>query len=411
MFLNHRWTWALGMWASLAHIGHAQNVDDWTPLWRYQGAIGLDAWDIHQQADSREMARLLFLADSTPQWTEKNPSPWVRFDGQALFSPQLSAQLKFRGSQSSDWRADELNVNWDVSPSLGATLGVVDYKTSWCRTYEVDSPWVRENDPFCAVRTTEQATGGAPGAQVHANWTGAHFVWQAQVGTYNPLLLSYDDEEFSNQRLMHGSYVKRNRKHGASLSAVHLHTGAEFRLSYLKTDQLARYQPGVRASFYDKPQDVEVVYAGLALPINAAWQVRLTHLDSRLNSHFMPTDAPNWIFDFGYQRRSTTAELNWKASDIDTLGLAYSRYTADDQTDITSKTNLTRKLRLNTSTFTNTLWSMTWRRDWTDSVYSAVQWTKSRSRDTDDLLTSEGNRHDANQAKGHALGLRVGIRF
>lgn len=167
--------------------------------------VGVDAWDIRADASLPSTQRLLFLADSTPQWTYRNPSAWVRFDGQWSVSESLSARFKFRGDQSADWRVDELNLGWAISPTLGLSAGVLDYKTSWCRTYDVESTWVRENDPFCTVRTTDQATGSAPGLQAHTQWDTRDHQWQAQVGVYNPLLLNHDRQEFNNQVLLYDS--------------------------------------------------------------------------------------------------------------------------------------------------------------------------------------------------------------
>ena len=394
--------------ALIATAAQAEDDGSYPLQFRFHGEVGFDAWDINKNAQTPVMDRLLFLADSTPQWSERNPSPWIRFDSEAWFSPQLSGRFKFRGSQSSDWRIDELNLNWQASPLLGATVGVVDYKTSWCRAYDVDSPWVRENDPFCTVRTTEQATGAAPGAQLHTNWTAGAWMWQALIGTYNPLLLDYDEEEFNNTPLPNASFVKSNRKHGISVNAVHLHTGAEFRLSYLDTEQLGKHQPSQNALFYDKPQDVAVIYVGLSLPVHPRLQLRLTQLDSRLNSRFYPSDSPAWIFDYTYRRESTTAELYWKLNEQNTIGLGFSKYSADEKTVITRKIDVNEKYQRRASSFTNQLWSISWRRDWSRKVYTAIQWSESQSEDKVVLFGSPPRTRLAN---GDGIGVRFGIRF
>jgi hypothetical protein len=404
---THRIT-ALLCWTLSAPGAWADSNVAYPIQYRFQGAFGFDAWDISKNSESSVMDRLLFLADSTPQWSERNPSPWVRFDSEALFSQQLSGRFKFRGSQSSDWRIDELNLNWQASPTLGATIGVVDYKTSWCRAYDVDSPWVRENDPFCTVRTTEQATGAAPGAQLHTNWSAGAWMWQALIGTYNPLLLDYDEKEFNNTPLRDASFVASNRKHGISVNAVHLPTGAEFRLSYLETEQLGRYKPSQNALFYDKPQDVDLIYAGLSLPLHPRLQVRVTQLDSRLNSRFYPSDSPAWIFDYTYLRESTTAELYWKLNEQDTLGIGFSKYSADEKTVITRKIDVNEKLQRRASSFTNELWSVSWRRDWSRKVYTAIQWSESQS---ENIVVLTGSPATTQLANGDGIGIRLGVRF
>ena len=401
---------------SLLLMGKAQADQHTHSAFQYRatGEIGFDAWDIHKTADRLYMERLLFLADSTPQWSERNPSPWVKFDGLTLFSPQLSSRFKFRGSQSSDWRIDELNLNWDVSPTLGATVGVVDYKTSWCRTYDVDSAWARENDPFCTVRTTEQATGAAPGAQIHSNWNTGNVQWQAQVGIYNPLLFNYDDEEFNNQALPNQSYVSQNRKYGVSINAVHLYTGTELRVGFLSSQQTAQYQPGRGLAFYEKPQDTDVVYLGFSVPLTSKTQLRLTHLDSRLKSRYLPNDGDQarWKYDFEYDRTATTAEVYWRLGAADTVALGYSRYGARDNTFITRKSSL-QTYQLNASKFMNQSWSIAWRRDWTKALYTSAQWSSSSSADEDASLINYSPQYQVKNyhAKGRAVGLRVGVRF
>jgi hypothetical protein len=91
---THRIT-ALLFWTLIAPGAWADSNLAYPIQYRFHGAFGFDAWGISKNAESSVMDRLLFLADSTPQWSEPNPSPWIRFDSEALFSQQLSGRFKF----------------------------------------------------------------------------------------------------------------------------------------------------------------------------------------------------------------------------------------------------------------------------------------------------------------------------
>ncbi len=370
--------------------------------------VGVDAWDIHAKASRASTQRLLFLADSTPQWTYRNPNAWVRFDSQWDVSEAVSARFKFRGDQSSDWRVDELNLDWAISPFLGLSAGVVDYKTSWCRTYDVESTWVRENDPFCTVRTTDQATGSAPGLQAHTQWDTRDHQWQAQVGVYNPLLLNHDSKEFNNQVLLYDSEVIENKKAGFSINAVNMVTSTEWRLGYLYTDQTANNRSSVAYERFKKPQQVQLWYVGVGFDVLPGLRARLTHLNSQLDSTFTDSFSPNFDYTRQYDRESSTAELQWNIDGVNRLGLAYSVYSADTDDFFQRKGSQPARTRLVDGTFKTTSWSASWRRDWTRNTYTALQWTQA---DTGVDWRVTGRAPDLSLASGHGLGMRLGWRY
>lgn len=370
--------------------------------------VGFDAWDIRATASRASNQRLLFFADSTPQWTYRNPNAWVRFDSQWNINESFNARFKFRGDQSSDWRVDELNLGFAVSPRLGISAGVQDFKTSWCRTYDVESTWVRENDPFCTVRTTDQATGSAPGLQAHTQWGTRDYLWQAQVGVYNPLLLNHDTREFNNQQLLFDSEVVKNKKVGGSVNAVNLATSTEWRLSYLYTEQTANNRSSLDFDRFKKPQQVHLWYAGVGFDLLPGVKARFTHLNSQLDSTF--TDSRSRSFDITrqYARFSNTAELQWHLNGLDRFGLAYSVYSAMTDDFFQRKGPEQPRFRLVDGEFKNTSWSASWRRDWSRNVFTALQWSKADVA-VDWRVTGQAN--DQSQASGHAVGMRLGWRY
>jgi len=134
-------------WMCLCAAVHAQGqtrtdaVD--YPIGRYNAQVGMDAW----QFSSDKPEKLLMMATNT-HWRYRPVAPWGTFDGRLMLSSQAAVALKARTNQEMGSHVDELSADWAFSPSVGVKAGVLDYKTSWCRTYDIDSPWVRENDPF-----------------------------------------------------------------------------------------------------------------------------------------------------------------------------------------------------------------------------------------------------------------------
>lgn len=382
--------------------GAAQADDDgaFALQFRYQGEIGFDAWDISTNAQSPAHERVLFLANSTPQWAERNPSPWIRLDSEVIFSEQWSGRLKFRGAQNTDWRIDELNLNWAISPQLGLSAGVVDYKTSWCRPYDVESPWVRENDPFCTVRTTDQATGAAPGVQVYSIFGGNEWSWQSHIGVFDPLVFDYDTKEFSNTTIRNRSKVLSNRKVGAGMSLLHHHTATEFRLGLLNTQQSAdwdAYDDG--SSLFRLRQKARLMFVGLNFHPMPFWSVRLTHVKDQMNGNWLTQDENRR----DRRRRSLSVENIFRLNSNNTLALAWSQYQIrilDEWRSNPSETWSAWPL----DKFDNQIVSIAWRKDWNPWLFTSVQASRSES-DFDFYGLGKAT------PRGKAIGVRVGLRF
>jgi hypothetical protein len=366
---------------------------------QYNGQIGFDAWDIDTSTNNPKHERLLFLANSTPQWQYRNPSPWIRFDAQTALTDQLSANVKFRGGQSSDWRVDELNLNWEISPHLALAAGIVDYKLSWCRVYDVESPWARENDPFCTTRSTDQGVGAAPGIQIFNQAMSGRWFFQSSIGAYNPLLLDYNKKDFSNTTLIGQSRVTKNQRYGVNLSALHTPTATEFRIGQQILDQTARYDlwNGV-APLTDFHKSGTVTFAGVAFTALPNWQLRLTALDSKIHG--------NWedlIWDGQWaqtmKRKSLSIESIHRVNSTNTLAFAMSEYRiyVDDYEKIS-------RTAYPTDFLVNKLYSVAWRKEWQKGFFTVIQASRSESNLSFFDIGSD-NIH------GTAYGARLGWRF
>jgi len=187
----------------------------------------------------------LALPDADTKWNYRPVSPWLRFTSSVSLSPGMEANFKFRADQLMGAHVDVANIDWAPSPYLGIRAGVVNFNTNWCRTYDVDTPWVSEPDLFCRANSFMNMNNAAPGVQLYTNTFWGGYQMQTIVGMYRPRLLSYDTEEFGfNTSALRSNFKKEfNRKLSGAVNVLHLQTGTQFRLGTLHSDQGGQYVP------------------------------------------------------------------------------------------------------------------------------------------------------------------------
>lgn len=381
----------------------AQNEQDVSDLiYHYNAQVGMDAW----QFSGERPDRLLMMATNT-QWRYRPVSPWGTVDGRVMVLPQLTLALKARANQEMGGHVDELSADWAVSPKLGVKLGVLDYKTSWCRTYDIDSPWVRETDPFCNVVEVSGPTGGAPGAQVYANARLGAYRVQAIAGAYSPLLFNYNDKEFSNLTYP-TSRVDKNNKQGFSINALNLDTATEFRFGVLSTQQEQAVHGNWNAEDFRVVQEYHITFVGLSYYLHPKLNMRVQTLQhvmanrnvTQIGSIYPRTirgnqfDRQSYVMELTYQKNSqnmfafAASVLRWHNAYTET-NYPYSGYTVYPDFDDYKQSAI----------------SVAWRRDWGNGAFTAVQFTHSRMHDINNYY------HWNNTASANGLGLRLGYRF
>lgn len=370
----------------------------------YVAQVGVDAWRLSPQTPER----LLFLPTNS-QWNYRSTSPWLTFDGQATVHRHAVLSLKVRADQALGTHVDEMSLDWALSPSLGVKTGVVSYKTSWCRTYDVDSPWVRENDPFCTIRTTSVASGGAPGLQVYANAPVGDYRVQGLVGLYRPLLLNYNTTEFSNVDYPN-SHIDRNSKKSLSLSVQNMDTATELRLGLLNTVQSNYVYDYLNEGPDRVRQNYNVMFLGAAFYVLPKLQVRVQTLrhDMISNRRSPPgSEKPSYLGGADLARRSHVLEMNYWHSAQDVLAFAVSKYTFDSSY---INTNYPDPGYINYRSYYrsgNRNLSASWRHNWSEGFYTAVQWSYNKL----DLYILDEQPSPYREAGGHGLGLRLGYQF
>jgi hypothetical protein len=360
--------------------------------------MGLDVWQLSTPDRTTSVLKgvdRLYLADSYTTWTYRNPAPWVKTTGEWDINSQLNLTYKARADQSIGAKVDDFNLDYRLSPKLGFRTGVLDYKTSWCRTYEIDSPWIYQIDPFCSTRITNESTLASPGVQAYVNFTPGDYLIQALVGIYRPKVFGYNKEEFSNVANTKGVAV--NDRWGWSINALNLNSASELRLSWLGARQENNRDSGGYRS-----QNAGALYAGGSFFLTEKLNLRATIFHSlvRQNSYDTPPTYTK-ILETNMVRVSKTLEAIYQHDAQNTLGIAASRYT--NNWGLTGMNGYEPYTNPNYYLFTQSASSVTWRHNWSEGIHSSIQWTQSKN---DQLL---GN--TAAKAKGTALGFRIGYTY
>jgi hypothetical protein len=374
------------------------------PLVTYSVQAGIDIWRFSPRLPDMN----LNMANNS-QSAFRPESPWAVLDGRLAISKNLVLSLKARADQGMGQHVDELSADWAYSPSFGFKAGVVSYKTSWCRIYDVDSPWVRENDPFCSSAIANESSGGAPGMQAYVNLRREPYRVQAIVGTYRPLLFNYNSKEFSNLRYAN-SQVNGNDKQGASLSLLHELTATELRIGVLGAKQSARVKADGRDEIDHVNQDSGIVFAGLSFYAAPKLNVRMQTLRHETTSHrWTPlySTYPHYLSGLEALRQSDVLELNYQHGINDVLALAVSRYSYNSTSIQTKYPEVGYAGSVGFPYLLRSL-SASWRHDWEGGVYTAIQWTYSQVRAE---AFQEPNSSSFAYRNAHGLGLRLAYRF
>lgn len=369
--------------------------------------VGLDIWSIETSvkedtSDNMNGLSRLQLANSYPVRPYQDTAAWMRFEGGLRVGDDTLLSLRAQNHQVQGHRIDEAALDHSIG-AFGIRMGVVDPRISWCRTYDIDSPWIRENNAFCTIKPNNFARSSAPGVQVYGHHIVGTYSLQGLLGTYHPTAFGFAEDESPTFTLPSNMKTASHQKWGGALSASNLRNGTEIRLGFMNGDYRAVHSSGAPQTRTVKS---DVLFAGFHWYLNRQWAFRTTQ----------------FTYDGTYQRltpervdrqdqrdyRASTYEINYQASSRDTIAVAYFLYNFDIQGFmLTSQAPHTRQTLDGYPAFTNQTWSLAWRRDWSKQLFSAVQISdaKVKQRETIDDRT----RHRSSQ--GQALGLRLGYRF
>jgi hypothetical protein len=396
--------------ASSSLIGYSQTeIYPHRSHWNYQ--VGIDTWHLNASVEKDpipgfiEANSNLLLPNSYTKWQFKETSPFGRVTGTEQLSRDVSFNFKARADQAQGVKVNEASFQKDISPFLAFRAGVVDYKTSWCRTYDTDNGWIQDIEAFCVTPQFRDVSGGAPGVQVVANTTWNDYQLQTLAGIYNPLLLNYAPKEFGNSVPSPQYSVTSNKKTSLNLNVLDLMTSLETRISYVHTDQMA-YSPETNLVGTTK-QAYDLLYFGLNVPTRYPdLSVRLTHVlqDQKATCRSSVAQlASACNQNTTSQKHSTTIQLSYihTSSDLFSLGLSETEIAqqADFFTpDLQVFTHLEDQfyIRLHQA-------SAAWRHDWGDGFFAIGQFIKAKQ--------TSGQLGIRNPSDGYAIGFRLGYQY
>ena len=375
--------------------------------------VGVDAWDIRTSASEDTKANMnslsrLQLANSYPQWDYHSTAPWVRFEGGLRIGSDVLLNMKYRADQSTASRVDEASVDWAFH-TYGVKLGVLDPKISWCRTYDVDSPWARETNPYCTIKPLVFARGSAPGVQTYGNFIAGDYSLQAIAGTYRPLMFGYESHATPTITVVSSATVTERVKTGVALSATNLRSGTEFRLSLMR-DAYSVYRPILGTSPARKTDfSADVLFVGAAWQITPKVAVRGSYFTYAGDLYYNEFDRIEYVSLYDQKLDSSkTVEINFQANskNIYSIGSTVSSLNIDQYLyQLNGNSVVSKSAYKGAPTYTTTNVAVSWRRDWSGGLFTVLQLSDARVNQSD---SSKAIRLSSN---GQAIGLRLGYRF
>jgi hypothetical protein len=376
--------------------------------------VGVDAWRINTSAKEDTKANMnslsrLQLANSYPAWSSfSDVSPWLRYEGGIRVGQDTLLTLKYRSDQSTGSRLDEASLDRSFH-IYGMRLGVLDPKISWCRTYDIDSPWVRENNPFCSIQPLNFARGSAPGGQVYANFIAGEYSVQTIAGVYRPLWFNYASNESPTITLPANSTITQHVKSGLAMSATNLRNGMELRVGVLQ-DQFTSNRYSINQSVpYNNDVRSDVLFVGANWYATSKIALRMTYFT--YTGHWKQTmrDTVNYVsFDQDSRYKATSLESNYQMNARDVLSAAYVVYDFNanpTEYALQAGSPVLVSTYSGAPHFVTTNASLSWRRDWGAGLFTVLQLSKANT----DQRDSSNNKQISSE--GQAIGLRLGYRF
>lgn len=398
------------MLASTSLTLHAQaDIYDLPSRWNYQ--IGMDAWKLGASIDKdpvpgfNEANSNLLLPNSYTAWQFKELSPFGRLAGIKRISNSLSFNIKARADQSQGLKINEASLEKEISPFLAFRLGVVDYKTSWCRTYEPDNGWIQDIEAFCVTPQFRDVSGGAPGIQVVTNTHWHNYQVQTLAGFYDPLFLNYAPKEFGNLVPSPQYSVTSNKKAGFNVNILDLTTSVETRISFLQAQQDA-YSPEAHLLGTTK-QAYDLWYLGLNIPTrNPNLSVRLTHVLQNQKSTCRSNVAQLASAcnrNSNSQKHSSSAQVSYRNGTQNLFSFGISETEIKNQSDFFTPdlqvfTHLEDQFYIKFQQA-----SAAWRHDWDGGFFTVIQYMKAKQ--------NNGQLGIRNPSDGYAVGLRLGYQY
>jgi hypothetical protein len=341
--------------------------------------VGLDAWSVPTN-QVRYMPNYALPNGKTwepfSQWAKGIASHEVDTDfGPVTFTAQGQYNTLIGG------RVDRLDAAIRVTDSTGLRVGVLPYKTSWCRTYDANNPWMLEPDAFCRFSGLNEMAQGAFGAQIYRSDLVGGWLIDSMAGVYRP------DVDGQSDKL--GPYTKvgpntLHKKVGASVNVMQLSTGIQARLAVLQTLQNQKSDTGS----YERRLDYDTYYAAIEGNPLQGLTLRGSYAAYKGNQN-NPTQLYAW------DGQSKTLEAIYKPAQSQSIAFGVSKYT-----NVTTYSKAPNFQRVDVPNI-----NLAWRKDWADGIHTVAQVTRS----SDDSISRTGAVLTARE--GNAIGFRLAKTF
>lgn len=380
--------------------------------WSYQ--IGVDTW--HIKADVAEDTypgyvedrSYLLLPDYNTKWSYHNPAAYGWAIGSTMLTPSITSNIKVQVNQMFGLRIDEAQIEKKISPYLSFRAGVVDYKTSWCRSYEADTVWMRDVEPLCNLQTFRDITGGAPGAQVVVQNHLDPYVVQAQIGIYRPKAFGYAPQEFGDLYPVPDTKFKytvnSNNKTGVNINILDLYRSIEARFSYIYGIQEA-YAPDETLKSTTR-QANKATYAAISFPILNKVTANISHFTQIQNATCRSDIAPYSSCNLNafFKKTFKSMDASYPVNQRHTIGIGITKINYDFRQDNYDPiTQFQTFLSAIPRSIDITQKNLGWRMDFGNGLFTQLQYIKSKQ--------STSIYGEAYPSAGRALGLRIGYQF
>lgn len=391
-----------------------EEIEDapWRDSLQITTRLGTESWRVDYMGvdPNSTLKDTLRMPDGALRWPYRDISPWMTMQANYQVTPQLGVMGKFQANQAFGGRIDELAINYAVSPLLGLRAGVVDYKLSWCKDYELNNAWIQDPNQFCSDILNKRMTAAGPGFQAYLNFPVGKYQVQTLAGVYSPKIFSYDDME--NGR--NGNYLtyelptQKNDKFGLALNVLDLSTGTEIRASWLYTGLQLSVDPMLYPKTLgptDKQED-NTIYLAVEKPLThkLSASLYLTRSLKVVDTSYRLFNPNNYFIETWTNLSGATAEVSYIPAPSHRLMFAFSKYEGIKRYTSFWRDGRATYPEKERSYLIHNAAALSWHKEWSHSISTTLQWKRV-------VYSLSLNAEEPAVWSSNALGIRLGYTF
>ena len=236
-----------------------------------------------------------------------------------------SFNTKYRYSTSDSRYLDQASISYTITDNIGVRVGELPYKTSWCRTYDYGSVFIREPDPYCTYRQLAESAWSGTGMQIYGTNRFGDWVTDGQVG-------AYIKDQFNNPVSVGGIFLvppnyiaKPLTSYGASFNALSITTATQVRLAWRHHKQSYDINSPGGGVDYTTSYNYDLLFAGFEFNPIDPLTIRLT--STNYLGRYTVDAKFDYLTDYNYgsSYRSSSNQITaeYQVTDNDVIGLGY----------------------------------------------------------------------------------------